>query len=293
MGSLLFTSEQSDRIRDEVLKRSEQPASREIISATAIHTEVPIKLYRGYTVVVQGSIAGLRKCNLLIDTGAVPSVIDRRIANKLHLTGKSDSVSVFSRNLDAEQVVLPTVRLGLMHADQVPVLVHDLSFIEEHLGERVDAVVGLDVLAQNSFSIDYAAKKLIFGPVEPSDSQFAIQEGPGFVYTTLQVKGQSVRLMVDTGTSQLILFESSVRTRLTELRPLGTKTSSNMGGDLTLREVQLKELHLGSADFPRLDAFLLDDSGAEVPGLDGLLGIRSLGLTRVGFDFEKQMVYWR
>ena len=38
--------------------------------------EVPFKLYRGYVIVVRGSIGNLKNLNFLIDTGAVPSVLD-------------------------------------------------------------------------------------------------------------------------------------------------------------------------------------------------------------------------
>lgn len=265
----------------------------ESLSAADSRTEIPFKLYRDYTIIVQGSIGGLRKCNLLIDTGAVPSVLDRRVAKKLRLVGKPEEVSVFTQTIPAQQIVLPDLQLGPIRAETVSVLVRDLSFIEEGLGVRVDAMVGLDVLGRSDFSIDYAAKKLVFGPVEPLESAFPIQAGPGFVYATLQVQGQAVRLLVDTGANRLVLFGSRVRDRLPGLRALGAKTSSNLGGDLTLKQVQLKEVRLGRSDFPTLQAFLLENSGGDLPGFDGLLGVRSLGLTRLGFDFARQMISWK
>jgi len=122
--------------------------------------------------------------------------------------------------------------------------------------------------------------------------KFPIQAGPGFVYATLQVKGQLLRLIVDTGTGHLILFDGSEWTRLAELRPVEMIISSNMGGDITLRQVQLKEVRLGSNDFPSLEAFLLEKSREDLP-IDGLLGVRSLALSRVGFDFAKRTVSWK
>lgn len=265
----------------------------EALSAVDGRTEIPFKLYRDYTIIVQGSIGGLRKCNLLIDTGAVPSVLDQRVAKKLRLAGKPAEVSVFTQSIQAQQMVLPDLRLGPIRAEAVSVLVRDLSFIEEGLGVRVDAMVGLDVLGRSDFSIDYAAKKLVFGPVEPLESEFAFQAGMGFVYATIEVQGQAFRLLVDTGVNHLLLFNGRVRSRLTGLRALGTRTSSNLGGDVTLSQVQLKEVNLGGKNFPALEAFLLDNSGGDFAGLDGLLGVRSLGLTRLGFDFAKQTISWK
>lgn len=265
----------------------------EALSAVDSRAEVPFKLYRDYTIIVQGSIGRLRNRNLLIDTGAVPSVVDRRVAKKLRLTGTPEKVSVLTQSILAQGTVLSDLRLGPMRAEAISVLVRDLSYIEEGLGVRVDAIVGLDVLGQSDFSIDYEAKKLVFGPVEPLESAFTIQTGPGFVYATLQVQGQVVRLVVDTGANHLMLLGGRVLDRLTGLRTLGTMTSTNMGGDVTLKEVQLKGVRLGSKYFPTLEAFLVDNSGGDFPGFDGLLGVRSLGLTRLGFDFARQTISWR
>ena len=43
-------------------------------------TEVPFELYQRHLVVTKGSIGPLNGLNLLIDTGTIPSVVDRRIA---------------------------------------------------------------------------------------------------------------------------------------------------------------------------------------------------------------------
>ena len=265
----------------------------EVLSAAESRTEIPFKLYRDYTIIVQGSIGGLKKCNLLIDTGAVPSVLDRRVARKLRLAGTPEEVSVFTQSTQAQRVVLPDLRLGPIRAEAVSVLVRDLAFIEGGLGVRVDALVGLDVLGRSDFSIDYSAKKLIVGPVEPLGSAFPIKAGPGFVYATLLTQGQTFRLLVDTGANHLVLFDGRVQGRMTGLHPSGTKTTSNLGGDVMLKRVQLKEVRLGGNDFHALEAFLLDNSGKDTAGLDGLLGVRSLGLTRLGFDFARQTISWK
>jgi hypothetical protein len=51
--------------------------------------EVSFKLYRSYVIVARGSIGNVRNLNFVIDTGAVPSILDRRIARRLHLTRDS------------------------------------------------------------------------------------------------------------------------------------------------------------------------------------------------------------
>lgn len=254
--------------------------------------EIPFKLYRGYAIVVQGSVGPLEKLNLLVDTGAVPSVIDQRIAKRLKLAATVERLTVFSQDVQARRVVVPEVRVGPVTATSVTALLQDLSFIEQGLGVHVDAMVGLDVLGRTSFSIDYEAGKLAFGPVDPSETPNALQVGPGYVYLTLYVQERPIHLVVDTGTKDLILFEARVRDRLNGLQAQGTKTSSNLGGDVRLRQVNLPEARLGSTPLGSLNAFLLDSPAQGAPGFDGLLGVRSLGLTRLAFDFERQTISW-
>jgi len=254
--------------------------------------EIPLKLYRGYAIVVKGSVGALDQLILLIDTGAVPSVIDQRIAKKLKLAGTAEGLTAFSRDVQARRLIVPELRVGPVTATSIAALVQDLSFIEEGLGVRVDAMIGLDVLGQTSFSIDYEAEKLVFGPVEPSASPHTLQVGPGFVYLTLHVQERSIHLVVDTGAKDLILFEARLRGRLNGLRTRLTKTSSNLGGDVMLKQVNLPEARLGSTPLGSLNAFVLDSAGEGNPGFDGLLRVRSLGLTRLAFDFERQTISW-
>jgi predicted aspartyl protease len=266
------------------------------VSETALaggeRVEVPFKLYRGYAIVVRGSVGPLQKLNLLIDTGAVPSILDQRIAKRLKLAGTVERLAVFSRDVQARRVVVPELRVGPVTATWVAALVQDLSFIEQGLGVRVDAMIGLDVLGHMSFSIDYEAEKLVFGPVEPSESPCALQVGPGFVYLTVHVQGRPIYLVVDTGSKDLILFESRVRDRINGLRAQGTKTSSNLGGEVKLRQVNLPEARLGSTPLGPLNAFLLESPGKGSPGFDGSLGVRLLVVKRLSFDFERQTLSW-
>ena len=104
------------------------------VAAANETNEVPFKLYRGYVIVARGSIGNLRNLNFLIDTGAVPSVLDRRIAKKLHLTGSFEKLSVFTNELEAQRVIAPEVSLGPFHADALPAVVGNLSVRGEKPG---------------------------------------------------------------------------------------------------------------------------------------------------------------
>ena len=265
--------------------------SQTLLAADGL-VEVPFKLYRGYVIVVRGSIAGLDKLNFLIDTGAVPSVVDRRIAQKLKLSGNGQSLSVFSQSVQAQGVVLPDLALGPIRAERLPVLVRDLAFIEEGMGIHVDAMIGLDVLARSSFSINYQSRKMVFGAVEPSEYSVAFEPRPGYVLVQFEVQGQPLRLVVDTGAKDLILFQSRVQGRLASVRTAGAKTSANMGGEAPLLELQLPGARLGTTDLGNQRAYLLATSAQALPNFDGLLGVTALGVKRLAFDFDRQTISW-
>ena len=126
----------------------------------------PLRLYRGYLVIVKGSIGPLRNLNFLIDTGAYPSVVDEKVAHILGLEQQVANLSLSNQSLLAKLVVLPSLGLGPTRIEPLPVLTQDLSFLEKVLGDKVDAIVGMDVLAKTSFSIDYKKKQVLFGPIE-------------------------------------------------------------------------------------------------------------------------------
>ena len=255
--------------------------------------EVPFRLYRGYAIVVHGSIGNLSNLNFLIDTGAVPSVLDRRIARKLRLAGTLGKLSVFTQKLDTEHSNAPNVQLGQLHADALPVVVRDLSFAEQALGTRVDAMIGFDFLGQSAFTIDYVSKKIVFGPIDASLAATPYQSRPGYVVVEMQIQQQQLLLLVDTGASDLIFFESGVRDCLPAIRIVGSRTWSNMGGEVRVKQVQLAGASLGAMPWGHRDAFVLEETaGKPPPGLHGLLGVTSLKTRRVGFDPDRKVLAW-
>lgn len=256
-------------------------------------TEVPFKLYRGYVIVARGSIGNLRNLNFVIDTGAVPSILDRRTAQRLHLTGAVEKLSVFTQELGTKRVIASNVKLGPFHADALPAVVGNLSFVEQTLGTRVDAVVGLDLLNQNSFTIDYQSRKLTIGPIDPSLAAIQYEAHPGYAVVEMKIQKRVFRLLVDTGAGDLFLFASATRDFPEAVRSLGTRTGSNMGGEVRVQQMELADAFLGSKPWGRRQVFIFPDSGVkQVDGLSGLLGVASLKARRIGFDPEHRIFAW-
>jgi hypothetical protein len=272
-------------------------AACSLIPRTAVAAEsgneVPFKLYRGYVIVARGSIGNLRNLNFVIDTGAVPSILDRRIAQRLHLTGAIEKLSVFTQKLDMERVIAPNVNLGPFHADALPLIVGNMSFAEEALGIRVDAVVGLDLLNQNSFTIDYQSRKLTVGPIDPSLAAIPYEAHPGYAVVEMKKQKRFFRLLLDTGAGDLFLFKSATGDFPDAITSTGTRTGSNMGGEVRIQQIELADAFLGSTPWGKRDAFiLLDSAGNQPDGLSGLLGVASLKARRVGFDPKHRIFAW-
>ena len=75
---------------------SNQLNARSPISVDGV---APIKLYQGYLIIVQGRLGDLEKRNLVIDTGAYPSILSRDVAKKLRLSGHQEELRVVDHNL--------------------------------------------------------------------------------------------------------------------------------------------------------------------------------------------------
>jgi predicted aspartyl protease len=275
------------------------PVVARSLPAADTGVKLPFKLYGGYTIVVGGSIAGLNHLNFIIDTGAVPSVVDRKVARKLGLEGQLEQLSLFNQTIETRRVTLPGLVLGPIDTGPLSVIAGDLSSFERHLGVRVDGMIGLDVLSRQDFVVDYESGTIAFGaapaglgPLDPAETSVPFELGPGYAVVSLDVEGRPFRLMVDTGARSLILFAPRVRGRLAGVRKLSERVIGNAGGTVALTEVVLPDASLGTVRLNAQRAALMEGQAPGSEDLDGLLGVRSLGARRLGFDFEHRTITW-
>lgn len=236
-----------------------------------------------HLIVVRGAIGPLEGLRLLIDTGSIPSVVDRRIAKRLALSLQSFEFVSFGQKSRAMRAALPEIRLGPRRAGDVTAGVEDLSFLQ-----GVDAVIGLDVLWRGSFSIDYKERRLVFGPVAARRSSVPLQVSPPFLTVQLAISGRPVRLLVDTGSQRLVLFERRVHGRLPLPPYQGTLSFHHASGAATLNRVSLWHVSIGDATLDRMDGFVSDAAVEAYPNeIDGVLGLRAVAFNGAVFDFER------
>lgn len=267
-----------------------------VASAEERRSTLAFQLYGGYTVVVKGSIGKLAKLNFILDTGAVPTVVDQRIAHKLRLAGDAEQLQVFSATLQTERVVLPSMVIGPIRTGAQPVLVEDLSPFSLALGVSIDGMVGLDILGQSNFTLDYFSKQITFEVLGSSDtaSTVPIEVNPaGYVTVEVAIDGRLLRLMVDTGTADLVLFRNRLHAPVRAVRLLGRKPMANLGGRFEVVMGELGDAALGPLSLRGRHVSLMEASSATPPDLDGLLGARYLGLNWLAFDFEHKTMAWQ
>ena len=269
------------------------PSSEPTHGRSSEHHEIPFQTYRDYLIVLHGSLGDIQQLNFIIDTGTDRTVIDSRVAQKLHMLGVAGKLGVHNQVVDVQQAVLPSVQIGIVQAAFLPVLIRDLAIFQKGLGIRIDAVIGLDVLSLSNFSIDFTTKRIVFETAPVSGPSVPFLSTPPWLTVSMNVNGVSLHLLLDTGASGILLFQSRIRDRLPQLTSLSERKSSNMGGDFRLQSVRLATTSFGETDFGQQNAFIVEDQQDESREFDGLLAPSALGFKQIAFDFQRRSFSWK
>lgn len=268
-----------------------EPESKEAPTAAQAPDKVPFRLCWGYLVIVQGSIGNVHKLNFLVDTGAYPSVVDQRIAQSLGLEGQAARVNLSNQSVGTRQAVVPSLAVGPIRVASLPVLTEDLSFFQKALGDKVDAIVGMDVLKKSSFSINYRTKEMRFGQIESLTYSAHFETDTPVVSIRMGSQRRQFRVVVDTGGPDLMLFQSRVPDS-TGFQALGTENVSDASGTFQRRRVRIPDVYLGKENIGSQIAFVAEDRKDDGDNFDGVLGMRGAQFWKIAFDFERRRFCW-
>jgi predicted aspartyl protease len=256
------------------------------VNTPVMKASVKFELYRDYLIVAPGKAGKWKGLNLLIDTGATPTVLDRQLAQKLGLEEEPASITLVNGKMAAGRATLPSLELGPMRRDNLPVMVEDLSFFQKVLPVRIDAVIGLDVLG-SAFEIDYLSRKIYFGPLPPMANSLPLRLEAGLPVVDAQLNHVSLRLLIDTGASSLILFEPTTLRPVTPTKVSEVQQPPRAIGEFGNQEVWLRSLRLGETEFGREPAFLIRAPGDRGRDFDGMMSPSALGISKVAIDLER------
>ena len=248
--------------------------------------ELRFDLYHDYLIVVQGSAGPVKGLNFLLDTGASPTILDRQVARSLHLDELPGLLAGVNGTVAAGKAIVPSLQVGPMRRDNLPVVVEDLSFFHKAIPVHIDAVVGLDVIGQSPIEIDYSGREIRFGPIPSLKNALRLEMKRGLPLVEVQLNEISARLVLDTGASSLILFEpktpSASPVRISAVQP-----SSNTMGEFAGKTLWLHSLRMGQVDFSREPAVLVRGRPETSDDFDGLVSPALLGITKIAIDLDQ------
>ncbi len=269
---------------------STNPLAQGAQSSVHLAVKIPVRVYAGYLLIAEGSIGDLQKLNFLVDTGASPSVVDQKIAHDLRLTEQPGRVNLWNKSVRTRQVVIPSLRLGPVRVESLPVLAEDLSFLRNALGFKVHAIVGLDVLKKSSFTIDYKTKEILFGQTESLSYSAPFETDTPVVTVRMGFQNRQLRLVVDSGGPDLMLFQSRIQGSI--FHEFGTEKVADVSGTFERKKVQIPDVYLGKEPIGAQVVFVVDDKKDEGDNFDGVLGIKGPQFWKIAFDFEHRRFSW-
>jgi hypothetical protein len=252
---------------------------------------IPIKIYSGYLVLVEGQIAGVSgPQNFVLDTGTSPSIINERLVRHLKLATKPSSVIAAGRTVITQSTIVPEITLGPIHAGTLRMNVQDLSQAESDFDVPIAGIIGFDVLTKSSFRLDYAKKQLEFGEMAHPGIPVSFDPETNISVAGVSLAGKMVRMIVDTGTDRVVILAGNF-TEVSWLQPRETSQyGKNVAGeDSKIQIFSARDLVLGGEHFSTARAYLV--AGGQAPQFDGLLGVRALGFHGLSYDQSVQTIY--
>lgn len=243
---------------------------------------VDFELYRDYLIVLHPTVGTLRGLNFMLDTGATSTVLDTRLAAKLHLDSVTTQIAVLQGTVQGWSATAPSVQLGPVVKKTLPVLVEDLSFIQKVLPVHLDGILGLDVLGQMAFTIDYQARVIRFGVAADLPVKVPLHMKQGLAMLDATVDQQSIHLLLDTGAPSLFLFSADGAPGA----PAKEVRTSSVG-DHDYSSIRLKNLTLGNANFSHPSAFIVASQRDAGHDFDGIVSPTALGITRLTVDLVR------
>ena len=266
-----------------------QPGEQNLPIARPV--EMPFELYDDHLIVVKGSVGYIENVRVMLDTGKNPTAISHEIAEQLNLRGNRESLLMSNGSIEVQSVILPGIQVGAWHAESIKVLVQDLGYLQRKLGVSIAGIVGLDVLGTGCFMIDYGKKKITFGHREAGGKAVPFTTRLPFLTVTARVEGREVRLLVDSGTSGLLVYRKRLQ-RTLERSTDRDFLISTAAGSLHARWFRASDVSLGEENLGPQNVVIADVDPDPRFDFDGLLGFTKLGFRKVRFDFDHNLLGW-
>jgi len=250
---------------------------------------LPFELRSDFLVVVTGQVGELADLKFIVDTGSSYTVIDQKVADRLRLSRRPGKITNFDRDIPVEWADVRDLRAGPIQVSSVRVMVVKLAEYSEFV-ENVDGIIGLDLLSRGTkLTIDYERRVLSFEFRENGAGERLPSRS--FV-VPIVVQGLRMRLLVDTGSRDMLLYRDRLRKGLPSVSTVGESRAAVIGR-LPATQVNLPGVKIAGTE-KVATVFLIDGPEHGTPlGFDGYLGPASLHAKRIEFDFAASILRWQ
>ena len=257
-------------------------------AAASVQEGLPFQLGHQFLIVVKGTVGGVGPLRLIVDTGSTRSIVTQSVAKQLGGTKKNAMVLNFNRQIKVESLTVLEVRIGPIVARNVTMLVAEPKDDSELFAD-VDGLIGLDVLLQgcDDLRVDYRTHRIAFGRLNGRESI------PPFRVLTVEltVQGQPVRLVLDSGIQNMLLYEDRIHKHCPGIQ-LSHRRKAREGrlkgtiADVSGIELAGKEVQMTAFLVTAPKTLITDD-------IDGFVGFSVFQSEMVELDFRSNVVHWR
>lgn len=242
-------------------------------ASTGARPVTPFELLDDGSMIVAVTIGGTGPYRFVVDTGSSRTVISTRLWRSLRRPVVASTVMVTPAGREVAYVVrLDAVIVGTLAGMTIDAAVMPAE--RYAAGQRVDGLIGQDVLAANVYTIDYRERVIEWH--DPSDAvpglRLALHVRDSRVLVVLPQRAgdrQPLSLIPDSGSDAFVLFaHAKDKLRMTLL---DVDVVTSLSGTRLARRVQVDELVIGDARLQDSPAVIVD-SGEDAGTMgDGLL----------------------
>lgn len=262
----------------------------------------PFTFSRRSRVILHG-VANGEPVEILLDSGAETTVVDRRLAEKLHLarTGTAtlnDRQSATSADLASGL----EVGIGTLRVNGLRPLVADLGAVRHQTGLDVDVILGREVFERTVVDIDFRQQRISFsnpegfappaGAAHTALSRFPA--GHGRVVVVRIEGGTNVSLEFDLGSATPIVLEHPFWTsaHLADGRVLSNTLIGTLGGISETAVISLRTIEIAGINLRNVETVLAPARGAlEVRLGSGTAGMPIFSRFRIITDYSRSRLY--
>jgi Aspartyl protease len=258
---------------------------------------LPFHLTAQGAIIVPAIVNGIGPVSFMVDTGSNGSVISEQLASTLDAktVAKTTLMSVSGRR-DAVVVRIEHFAVGGVTADDVLMTVASPDAFNlpdvATSGRRVQGVIGQDVLGGLRYTIDYAARRIVWhdtaASIPPHATVLELESQDDRFVARVRQDHRVLRLVPDTGAETLVLFQHDG-----SIPPSASLSNESIGltgltGTRDARRAIVRAFRVGSTLLMDVAAVIVGRDCDATP-LDGLLPLHLFA--RVTFNGpERQLL---